>query len=485
MSAARSFLRSSAGIGLVILLVTGLAFVLVYQKDRIRAGLRSGDTVTAVFASRPDLDPSISTVKIADVEVGTVTAVGPGSNGTTVVEMKVDDGIVEDLGSAPTARVRSTIILGGRHFVELKPSPTGTFAGEIPVEATAGPEELGDVLRALDGNSRKGLQDTIRNLAGALDGGGDRALRDVLREAPDVGRPAIGTLRAVRGTNPATDLRTLVPDLRNLAAALGSDRRRLDSLVNGADGTTEGLARASDDLAATIAQLPTTLPRTRETLDSTTGILVKLEDTAASARPVVKALGPVLDELDAALRVGGPVVRDLRPLLLEAQPLAADLTPTVEDADDVLRNLDGSVIKRVKGPVVDAVTEDYHGVGEYQGNGNDNALYKELAYLAARGANQSKFVDKNGTFLALALGAGLSSVGGTDLSLVQMMQELGVPLPTFDPLGSMEQGSSADPSPGAPVVGEDDASGASPVDRGRGVPDPLGEALGELVGGAR
>jgi phospholipid/cholesterol/gamma-HCH transport system substrate-binding protein len=478
----RSTQISAPVLGMMVVALTLVAFVAVYQKDRFAGMVRGGDEIQATFARTPDLSPNNSLVKIADVEVGLVTGVEAQDDGTTVVTMKVDDGIVERLGSEPRARVRAAIILGGRHFVELQPSGGGEFGGQIPVTATANPEELGDVFRALGPDARDGIRTSVERLDQALQNGAGESLQRALKVAPATGRTAIPVFKGLQGTRPGQDLSTLVPHINALAEALASDQAQLDRLISGLQGTAEGLNRARDPLARAISDLPDTLPQAQDALDSVTSILHTLQSTASSARPTVRELRPLLVELDVALRRGGPVIRELRPLLDDSLPVAQDLVPAARSGNEVLDNLSGPVIERISGPVLDTVVFDFHGTGGYEGNGNDNLLYEELGYLMARGANMSKYVDKNGSFLALALGGGVSSVGGTDISLVQLMRELGVPQFEFDPMGMNEPGSSVyenrPPSPGTAEVPSSEAP--SPT-----ADDPLGDALGELLGGSR
>lgn len=469
---------SATTIGVLVAVMTLASFVIVYQKDRISTDLRGGDGISAAFSTKPDLVPDESKVKIASVVVGIVTGVDSKSNGTSLVTMKLDPGVVDRLGSDPSARVRATLLLGGRHYVDLEPSGQGTFDGTIPAARTAGPVELGDVLRIFQPDARKGMRSSIRRLDQVLKHGGARALQRSLRAAPGTGGPAIPVFHAVQGTRPGQDLSTLIPNLNSLATAMASNRTRLRRLVSGLDGTTNALGRSRDSFAQTVGEMPASLPHARRALDSVTSVFKRLTTTASSARPVVRRLGPLLDSLDGALKTGKPVVHELRPLLHQTLPVVRDLVPTAKSGRDVLHNLSGSVIRRIRGPVVESVNSDFHGTGRYAGNGNNKPMYQVLGYLAARGANMSKYVDKNGSFLALALGAGVSSVGGTDISITQLLKELGVPQLKIDPLGETKPGSSSFPAPGSGPT-----SGTSPRAPARTPTNPLSHALGNLLGG--
>ena len=61
--------------------------------------------------------------------------------------MEVDKDIPAKLGTAPTATIRPTTLLGGNYFVDLKPGgDPGEFHDVIPVAHTTLPVELDKLL---------------------------------------------------------------------------------------------------------------------------------------------------------------------------------------------------------------------------------------------------------------------------------------------------------------------------------------------------
>lgn len=479
---------SSTTLGLmaVVLVVTG--FVVSYQKDKLLTSLSPGEEIAAEFSANPGLEPGQTQVKIADVVVGTVSGVEKGHDATSVT-LKLDEDVRDVLGRRPRAHVRATTLLGGRHFVDLDPSGDGkAFEGDtIPIKRTTLPVELGDVLKAFPDDAQKGIRSATRQLDRTLKNGGKEAVRDLLRDVPGVSRPAIDVLKGVQGTRPEQDLYELVPFLQATAEEITADEKRVGRIVDDLDTTAAVLARHRTALSDTVEGLDETLVETRAGSDAARTTLVKLRKTASSARPVVQALEPLLTEADTALDEAGPLVRDLRPLLADARPLVDDLVPTARDATRTLGNVRGPVLDRVKGPIKETVTSDWHGSAAYEGNGNDNLLYEEVGYLAGRGAHLSQYGDKNGPLFAkLALGVGISSVGNVDMSLYEYLSWIGtVPGVPTEPIelpgdlsGALNDGE-PDRHQGGPQEGEPSApetknpSGDAPTDGWSGLLSPL------------
>src|SRR6185503_18875999 len=118
--------------------------------------------IEAVFDTVNNLKPR-SPVRIAGVEVGKVTKVEAieEGDGAARVTMEIQDKglpIHEDA----ELKVRPRIFLEGNFFVDLQPgSPTAPELADgstIPLSQTAAPVECGDLLAALQSDTRKDLQ---------------------------------------------------------------------------------------------------------------------------------------------------------------------------------------------------------------------------------------------------------------------------------------------------------------------------------------
>ncbi|GAA3522776.1 hypothetical protein GCM10022222_00800 [Amycolatopsis ultiminotia] len=423
-------MRRPVVLGAVLLLLVVGALFGVYQKERIGTVLSSGDVVRAEFAREYRLEPNKSEVKVAGVVVGTVTGVGKAGQGHSLVTMKVDDGTVGKLGSRPSAIIRPTTLLGGNYYLELVPGGDRRAydtAQPIPVARTSVPAELDQVLATLPGRARESVQASTRLTDEALKAGAGDAAGDLVRDAPGALAPAKDVLSAARGTRPQEDLYQLVPDLDSATETMTRKEGQLAGVIDSLRDVSATLAAQRSPLADTVGRLPATLGSTRKGLDALSGSLDRVIAVAGKAAPAVKELTPLLQKANPVVAQALPLVRDLRPLLRQVRPLADELVPTAKGATSTLNNVRGPVLDRVNGPIAKTVLSPWSGTGAYAGDGgNGHLFYQEVGYLAAHTANLSQYGNKNGRMLGLALGVGVSSVGGNDPGTAKLLQSLGL-----------------------------------------------------------
>ena len=116
-----------------------------------------------------------SPVRIAGVEVGTVTSIRRvgGSSTAAVVTMTVaPNGL--PIHADATVDIRPRLFLEGNFYVDLHPgtpsAPTLSSGHTLPAANTTGPVQLDRVLSALNSNTRANLQTLVRGFGGALNG---------------------------------------------------------------------------------------------------------------------------------------------------------------------------------------------------------------------------------------------------------------------------------------------------------------------------
>jgi len=411
-------------LGKIFVTVAALAAVTLFQKADILAGLRSGETIELSFSEAHRLRPSVSEVKIAGVGVGIVRSVDREDDGTTTVEVKVDDEALEAMGTAPSARIRPTTLLGGNYYVEIVPGGRrGEFSGTIPAERTSQPVELDGLTSAVPADARDGVRTSVRGLDGALDDRGSKALRDLVRSAPGTLGPLAEVLRGLQGTEPAHDLARLVAGLESTSRVLSSEQSKLGPLVLDLAATSQVLEARRADLARTTATMPGTLDETNLMLDRLDGVLTSLEETAGPARPSVRELDRMLEQADPVLARARPVVRDLRGVLRDARPVVEDLVPVGRDLDASIDNVLGPVLDRTNGPILGQLLSAWHGTGPYAGGGADRELYKEIAYMFSNLA-AANMMDRNGSMISFYPGVGPGSLSGLPFSLEQIFASM-------------------------------------------------------------
>lgn len=416
---------SAFKLGVVVLVVTLLAGYALVEKERLATALRPGDIVRVQFAQDYHLQPFVSQVKIAGVPVGVVSSVSRADDGSALVEIKVDDGVTDKLGDAPRAVLRPTTILGGKYYVELAPGgDRTTFAGTIPVERTRIPVELQQLADTLQPDAVKGIRSATQSLDGTLRAGGGSAIERLLAHAPGTLDAATPVLQGLQGTDPRTDLTSVVHGFESTARVLTENPGQLDSIVQNLQQVTSTLDNRRTDIATAIADLPRTLDNADDGLAHLGVTLGKLRDTADPARPVAQELDVFLEHADPVLARTRPLLTDVRGLLTDVQPLVEQLVPAAHGTTKVLDDVRGPVLDRVNGPIMNRVLSPFKGTGIYAGGGSDHPLYKEVGYMFATMDRASSLTDPNGTAVGLQPGFGGGSIAGTPINFEQLMNTL-------------------------------------------------------------
>lgn len=428
MNAVKSLVRrtgmSPVKLGVVFVLLSLVAGVALFQKNRIITTLTPGETITIQFAQAYRLREFVSDAKVAGVPVGTVSSVERVGEGLTEVTVKVDDDVPGKLRSAPSAAIRPTTLLGGNYYVELKPGGLpGPFDGTIPLSRTRLPVEMDKVSAALQPDARAGVRSSIRDLDALLRDGGSAALRDLAATAPDTLSAAAKAFEGMRGTRPRTDLRDVVRGMEATGRVLTEQQDQLAGIVRDLRGTSAVLGRRGQDMAVVLAGMPSTLDSMDVGLSRLDTTLGKLRTTADVARPSVRNLGALIGHLDPVLGKARPVVRDMRGVLAQARPLVRTLAPTSTRLDDVFDDLRGPVLRRANGPILRTLTSPFTGRGAYAGSGSRRPFYQELAYMVTN-ADRITMTDHNGAMINFLAGNGPGTVGGLPISLEQLFRQL-------------------------------------------------------------
>lgn len=447
--------------GLTLLLVL-LALVLgAINKDRLAATINlGGESLQAEFARDYQVEPYKSDVKLSGVVVGVVTDVEPTDRGTYVVTMDLHDDVLAKLGSAPTAKIRPTLLLGGNYYVDLRPGGAGDYpGGRIPLDRTSVPVELGRVLSTFTPPAKQGLQTAITQTDSTLRAGGKEALVRVLRHAPATLKTGSSVLHAMRGAHPRTDLTNVVRGLQSTADGLIHREGQLGSITRSLAATGSGLSAEREPLTQAVATAPDTLNTARAGLRDLRPTLRELETTARHLLPTARQLEPLLTNLQPVLARTQPVLQNARPLLRDLQPVVERLVPTSTKTTAVFQDVQGKVLNRLNGPITRAILERWTGHGPYEGGGGTgHRTYEELGYLASNGAGVFQYHDQTGTLTRLATGVGGNSVGGSGfpMSLEQYLERFGIHRPKGPQDNAQAHSGPSDslvPQPGRGTVG--------------------------------
>ncbi len=317
--------RSNTFIGIVALSVIAVAVYFAWTKA---IPFQSHYEVKAAFESSNNLRTG-SPVRIAGVEIGKVTAVeGDGRGEGALVTMRIKDA-GRPVHTDATAKIRPRIFLEGNFFVDLtagSPSaPELKDGGTIPVQQTATPVQLDEVLTALQSDTREDLKVLLREYGKGLEGAGARGFNRSIPYWEPAYRDSAIVADAMRGQT-GRDLSGYVKHAGATAAALDRNREQLKSLVTDFNVAAGAFAREDGNLQAAIAELP-------RTLRASMPALAELNQAFPPLRALAVELRPGVQNSEATLDAATPWVRELRGLVSEKElrGLADDLGMAVPD----------------------------------------------------------------------------------------------------------------------------------------------------------
>jgi phospholipid/cholesterol/gamma-HCH transport system substrate-binding protein len=279
----------------------------------------------AVFQTANNLKPK-SPVRIAGVDVGkvkSVEAVDDATGGARVTMELQDKGL--PIHEDARLKIRPRIFLEGNFFVDLQPgspsSPELEDGGTIPMTQTAAPVQFGDLLTALQSDTREDLQTFLHEYAvKGLANGGAKGFNDSIRYWEDAYRNSSLANDATLGQDPERDLQRMLDGQARTFAALVEDERALKDLITSFNVTAGAFAREDVALEAAIPELRDTLRTARPALASLNSSLPSLRAFARDALPGVRSS-------DETLAASLPFITQARKLMspAELRGLAAEL----------------------------------------------------------------------------------------------------------------------------------------------------------------
>ena len=237
---------STFTVGMVALVVTLVGVYLGFTKS---IPFRHHYEVKAAFKSANNLRKA-SPVRIAGVEVGKVTKIErahAGDNGALVTMRIQDKG--RPLHSDAQFKIRPRIFLEGNFFVDVTP---GTSSKEVadghvfPVNQTATPVQLDQVLTALQTDTREDLKTTLREYAAGLKGKGAKGFNESIKYWKPAYRDSAIVSEALLGEK-EHDLSGYINRSGVVAGALDRHRESLKDLITNFRVTAGAFARENDE----------------------------------------------------------------------------------------------------------------------------------------------------------------------------------------------------------------------------------------------
>ena len=287
----------------------------------------------ATFQSANNLKQN-SPVRIAGVEVGKVKKVEPigDANGSARVTMQVEK-VGLPIHKDAQLKIRQRIFLEGNFFVDLQPGTAGSPALEkgetIPVNQTDTPVQFGQVLTALQSDTREDLKTLLReygqNALGGPEGEktGAQYYNDSLDHQADAFRNASIANDATLGQRPG-DLQRVIKSQQKVFKALSTHPENLKDLVTNLNVTARALSSDEAALQASVPALRDVVVQGRPALAELDAALPTLRAFARDALPGTRSSLPTL-------RASRPFIHQLRGLVSqnELRGLTADLRTTI------------------------------------------------------------------------------------------------------------------------------------------------------------
>jgi phospholipid/cholesterol/gamma-HCH transport system substrate-binding protein len=244
------------GSGLNIAFVTAFALLCVGALGflAVNIGLRypgeTGYHLSAVFKDASGVVAQ-DEVRISGVKVGSVLAVGPSSDGNTLVAMELKQGY--QVRGDVRAVIRPKSLLGTT-FVELirtpaSASPYLASGSTIPLARTGQAVQIDDVLNNLDPQTRQAMSDSLQQLGVALTGRSsdvNTSLSTVDQVTADL-RPL-----AQVGDRRQEQLARILVDLDTIMQALADEQDSLGRVVDSGNTVFTGIAQRDQDLGGAI-----------------------------------------------------------------------------------------------------------------------------------------------------------------------------------------------------------------------------------------
>jgi virulence factor Mce-like protein len=411
--------RNPVIVGLLVIVAVALVTYFGFTKDN---PFSRGFQFQAVFPSANSIRLG-SPVRIAGVNVGTVKKI-EGQDGTNnaVLTMEMKD---EALPIHKDARlkIRPRIFLEGNFFVDLQPgtpsAPTISDGDTVPVDQTATPVQLDQVLTALQKDTRTDLQTTLEEFGAALNAKptlaqdlrqpavtrgktAAEALNSALTFGPQALKSSAIVTQALQGQRPS-DLTELVRGLAGVGDQLAGSERQLAEWVQNFNTTMGALAAEQSSLSASVAELGPTVRTAYDALGSLNESLPAVRQFAVDFAPGVAetpaTIAAVTPWIQQALPLVGP--DELGGLLADLQPATANLAQAEASGIQSLKLGESLAVcgSKILIPAVSTKLDD----GALS-SGKEN--YKEFWYALTGFNGSSQNFDGNGQVLRTQTGGG-------------------------------------------------------------------------------
>jgi phospholipid/cholesterol/gamma-HCH transport system substrate-binding protein len=333
---------TAGSIAIVVLIVFCYAAVTKFANP-----FASKYTIHATFSNANGLEPN-SFVRIAGVNVGTVTSVSPepgckpssmAQAAQTACQAADVTMTIQNQGlpihTDATFAIRPRIFLEGNFFVDVSPgtpsAPVAKSGHTFPIQQGVEPVQLDQVLTGLQSNTRQNLQTLLQQYGKAVKQGGPSFNKSIQYWLPAYEYSSIVAHDAL-GIEPH-DLSNYIAAQGSVAGALDAHPNNLKSLVTDFNLTAGAFASQQRALQNTVIQLPKTLAAAIPAFNALNAAFPPLRELASALIPGVKSTPAMVD-------TSLPFITQLNDLVqpAELRGLASDLKPTVPALAQLAKN---------------------------------------------------------------------------------------------------------------------------------------------------
>jgi phospholipid/cholesterol/gamma-HCH transport system substrate-binding protein len=420
-------------VGMIALVIVAIASWLAFTKQ---LPWSDGYEIKAVFSTAQNIRPN-SPVRIAGVEVGTVTGVEPLAAGDEELEALGDDApddtadgeaagqqaavvtmeIKDDgrpIKTDATMQLRPRLFLEGNLFVDLRPGTPGAAEAPdgytLPVDQTSVSVQLDQVLTTLQSDVRTDLQIFLQEFGSALiDSGGAEGFQEFYRTSPRANKYSAQVSDALLGTEPH-DLSGVIRNFDRVARGLVVHEEQLKDLVTNFRIVAGSFASEDESLEQAIVELPQVIRVSGPAFDNLNAAFPPLRAFAREVLPGVRSTPHTLD-------VATPFVHQLRLLVSKAElrGLVAELRPTIPRlaklAKKTIPFLEQSrALASCFNTVIIPWSNDSINGGAGYPFPAVGPVYKETGYGLVGVAGESRSGDANGQFIRVQGAGGLNTV---------------------------------------------------------------------------
>ena len=385
--------------------------------------------IYAVFDNANDVKQR-SPVRIAGVEVGKVKEIKPIPDSGGKARVKI---VIESKGLPihrdAKLKVRQRIFLEGNYFVDLEPgspSEPELHSGDtIPPEQTDSPVQFGQVLTALQDDTRRDLQTFLREYAKGTSGRGAEGFNLAVHYWEEAYRNTAISTRSTLGTGPG-DLQRVLKGQGKAFGALSKDEEALKLLVVSLNRLAAAFASQDGNLRATIPALRDVLKVGRPALASLNHAFPTLRAFARDALPAARSSSPTLDvqipfitqarRLVSRDELGG-LVHDLKSTVPYLARLNSRQTLSLEQTRALASCQNSVLLPFSTTTIPDPDFPD-----------NADPYYKQAPRALVGLSGESRMHDANSPFFRVLAGAGPTTLVSTGESGEQLFTQLDLPV---------------------------------------------------------